>query len=63
MLAIRLSEARLEVPELGALVRGVHLCGSGFAGGSEVGVLEGRPALWGPHLRGRGRAVPGREAR
>ena len=33
--ALRLSEARLEAPEVGALVRWVNLCGGGFAWGGQ----------------------------
>ena len=33
MPAMRLSEACREVPDLGALVHGVHLCGGSFSGG------------------------------
>ena len=44
---MRLSEACLEALDIGALVRGVHPCGGGFAGGGQVGVLKGRPALRG----------------
>ena len=51
---MRLSEARLEASDIGALVRGIHPCGSGFVWGSQVGVLKGRPALWGRQLRGVG---------
>ena len=46
---MRLYEACLEAPDVGALVRRVHPCGCGFAGGSQVGVPKGRPALQGPH--------------
>ena len=48
-----LSEACLKVPDVGALVPGVHFCGGGFAQGGWVGVLKGRPALRGPPLGGR----------
>ena len=54
MPAMRLSEARLEAPDVGALVRGAHPCGGGFAGGGQVGVPKGRPALQGPQLCGVG---------
>ena len=50
MPAMRLSEACLEAPDVGALVCGVHLCGDGFAGGRQVGVPKGSPALRGPEL-------------
>ena len=40
MPAMRLSRACLEAPDRGALVRGVHLCGGGFAGGEQVGVPQ-----------------------
>ena len=56
---MRLSEARLEVPDVVALVRGVHPCGGGFAGGGEVGVPEGHPALRGPRLGGTGGGCAG----
>ena len=52
---MHLSEACLEAPDVGRLVRGDHLCGGGFAAGSQVGVQEGRQALWGPQLGVRGR--------
>ena len=51
---MRLSEACLEAPDVGALVRGVHVCGGGIDGGGQVGVPKGRPALEGPQLGGRG---------
>ena len=51
---MRLSEARLQAPDVGALVRGAHPCGGGFAGGGQVGVLKGRPAIQGLQLRGVG---------
>ena len=51
---MRLSEARLGAPDVGALVRGAHPRGSGFAGGGQVGVPKGRSALWGLQLRGVG---------
>ena len=54
MSATRLSEARREASDVGALVRGVHPCGAGFVGGGQVGVLKGRPALRGLQLRGLG---------
>ena len=54
MPAMRLSEARLEAPDVGALARGVHPCGGDFVGGVQVGVPKGRPALRGPQLRGVG---------
>ena len=54
MPAMRLSEARLEAPDIGALVRGAHPCGGGFAGGGQVGVPKGRPALRGLQLLGVG---------
>ena len=47
---MRLSKAPLGAPDMGALVRGAHPCGGGFAGGGPVGVLKGRPALRGPQL-------------
>ena len=59
MPAMCLSEAHLEVPDVVALVRGVHLRGCGFAGGGEVGVPEGRPALRGPRLGGSGGGCAG----
>ena len=49
---MRLSEAGLEAPDVGVLVRRAHPCGSGFAGGGQVGVLKGHPALRGPQLCG-----------
>ena len=51
---MRLSEARLEGSDVGALVRGVHPCGGGFVGGGQVGVPKGRQALRGPQLCGMG---------
>ena len=51
---MRLSEARLEAPDVGKLVCGAHPCGVGFAGGGHVGVLKGRPALRRLELRGVG---------
>ena len=54
MPAVRLSEARLEVPDVGAVVCGAHPCGGGFAGAGHLGVLKGRPALRGPQLCGLG---------
>ena len=54
MPAMRLSEARLEAPDVGALVCGLHPSGGGFAGGGQVGIPKGRPALWGPQLCGVG---------
>ena len=37
---MRLSEARLEASDVGALVRGVHLCGAGFVRGGQVGARK-----------------------
>ena len=54
MPAVRLSEARLEASDVGALVREAHLLGGGLVGGGQVGVPKGRPALRGPPLRGVG---------
>ena len=54
MPAVRLSEARLEASDVGALVREAHPRGGGLVGGGQVGVLKGRPALRGPQLRGVG---------
>ena len=51
---MRLSEACLDASDVGALACGVHLGGGGFVGGGQVGVSKGRPALWGPQLRGVG---------
>ena len=51
MPAVRLSEARLEASDVGALVREAHPRGGGLVGGGQVGVMKGRPAPWGPHLR------------
>ena len=48
---MRLSEARLEAPDVRAPIRGAHPCGGGFAGGGQVGVPKGRLALRGPQLR------------
>ena len=56
-------EACLEAPDVGALVGEVHPCGIGFAGGSQVGVPKGRPAVRGPQLCGVGGGVPGRGVR
>ena len=47
---MRLSEACLEAPDIGALVCRVHLSGGGFTPGVQVGVPKGCPALWGPQL-------------
>ena len=52
MPAVRLSESRLEAFDVGALVREADPRGGGLVGGGQVGVAEGRPALWGPQLRG-----------
>ena len=60
---MRLSEARLEASDIGALACGVHLLGGGFVGGGQVGVPKGRPALRGLQLRGVGGGVPGRGMR
>ena len=54
MPAVRLSEARLEACDAGALVREAHPHGGGLIGGGQVGVPKGRPALRGPQLRGLG---------
>ena len=54
MPAMRLSEARLQASDVGALFRGVHLCGGGFVCGGHVGVPKGRATLRGPQLRGLG---------
>ena len=54
MTAVRLSEARLEACDVGALVREAHLAGGGLVGGGQVGLLKGRPALRGLQLRGVG---------
>ena len=51
---MRLSEARLEAPDVGALVCRAHPCGSGFPAGGQVGVSKGRRALWELQLRGMG---------
>ena len=51
---MRLSEARLKAPDVGALVRGADPCGGGFTGGGQVGIPKGRPALRGPQLCGVG---------
>ena len=63
MPAMRLSEARLEAPDVGALVRGAHPCGGGFAGGGQAGVPKGRPALRGPQLCGVRGGLSGRRVR
>ena len=52
---MRLSEARLEAPDVGALVYEADPCGGGFAQGGQVGVPKGRPALPGRQLCGVGR--------
>ena len=39
-------------PDVGRLVQGVHLCGSGFDGGDQRGVRKGRSAPLGPQLCG-----------
>ena len=54
MPAVRLSEARLEASDVGALVREAHSRGGGLVGGSQVGVPKGHPALRGPQLPGVG---------
>ena len=54
MPAVRLSEARLEASDVGALVCEAHSRGGGLVGGDQVGVPKGRPALWGPQLGGVG---------
>ena len=54
MPAMRLSEARLEASDVGALVAEAHPCGSGLVGGGQVGVRKGRPALRWPQLRALG---------
>ena len=54
MPAVRLSEARLEASDVGALVREADPRGDGFVGDGQVGVLKGRSALRGPQLRGVG---------
>ena len=54
MPAMRLSEARLEAPDVGAVVRGAHLCGGGVTRGRQVGVPKGRTALQGVQLCGVG---------
>ena len=54
MPALRLSEARLEASDVGALVREAHLRGGGLVEGGPLGVPKGRPALRGPQLRGVG---------
>ena len=45
MPAVRLSEARLEASDVGALVREAHPRGGALVGGVRVGVPKGRPAL------------------
>ena len=54
MPAVCLSEACLEVSDVGALVREAHPCGGGHVGDVQMGVLEGRPALRGLQLCGVG---------
>ena len=54
MPAVRLSEARPEASDVGALVREAHSHDGGLVGGGQVGVPKGRPALRGPELRGVG---------
>ena len=54
MPAMRLSEARLEAIDVGALVRGARLCGGGFVGSGRMGVPKGLSALRGLQLRGLG---------
>ena len=54
MPAVRLSEARLEASDVGALVREAHSRGGGLVGGGQVGVPKGRPALRGLLLCGVG---------
>ena len=51
MPAMRLSEARFQASDIGALVHGVHRGGGGFVRGGQVGVPKGRAALRGPQLR------------
>ena len=54
MLAVRLSEARLEASDVDALVREAHRRGGCLVRGGRMGVPKGRPALRGPQLRGVG---------
>ena len=54
MPAVRLSEARLEASDVGALVREAHPRGGGLVRGGQVGVPKRSPALQGPQLRGVG---------
>ena len=51
MPAVRLSEARLEASDVGALVRESQPRGGGLVRGAQVGVPKGRPALRGRQLR------------
>ena len=48
---MRLSEARLEASDVGALFREAHPRGGGLIRGGQMGVQKTRPALWGPQLR------------
>ena len=61
--AMRLSEACLEAPDVGAWVHGVHQFGGGFTGGGQLGLPKRCPALRGPQLCGAGGGVPGRGMR
>ena len=54
MPAVRLSEARVEASDVGALVREAHPRGGGLVWGGQVGVPKGVPALREPQLRGVG---------
>ena len=54
MPAGRLSKARLEASDVGAMVCEAHSRGVGLVGGGQVGFSKGRPALRGPQLRGMG---------
>ena len=60
---MRLSEARLEASDVGALVRWVHPCGGSFVGGGQVGVLKRTSSPPGTSAAWNGGAVSGRGVR
>ena len=63
MPAMRLSEARLEASDVGALVRGVHPSGGGFVQGWPGGRPERTPSPSGASAAWGGADVPGRGLR
>ena len=54
MPAMGLSEAHLEAPDVGALVRRAHPCGGGFAVGGQWASRKDTEPSGGPHLCGVG---------